>query len=60
MEDLELDCENSLGDSFTVSERGEEELFMSISESETDAGVVLSKEKAMQLRDWLNKFLGEA
>lgn len=59
MKDLEFSCDKYLDDSFTASKCKTGELFMSISESESSCGVILSKTKAAQLRDWLNEFLGE-
>lgn len=61
MEELELACDHSNNDSIQCGQSERlDKIIIDIYEDEQQARVLLGKEKATHLRDWLNEFLGES
>ena len=60
VKDLILNCDWYQPDYMTVSETDTGRAVIDIDEEQQQCRVVIGKEKAAKLRDWLNEFLGEA
>lgn len=60
MKELHLICDFNDNDSITINENGDsDKVIIDVIENEEMSRAFLGKEKAAQLRDWLNEFLGE-
>lgn len=60
MKDLKLSCDWHDPDFMTVTESETGRAVIDIDEEQQNCRIILGKEKAAKLRDWLNEFLGES
>lgn len=60
MEELNLICDWNDLDKMNAKSPGPEAVIISIYGDDEMAEILFHKEKAAKLRDWLNKFLGDA
>jgi ABC-type enterochelin transport system substrate-binding protein len=60
MNNLALTCQYGNADQLHVEVEGHEVNMTVICEENPDSVIILNKEKASQLRDWLNEFLGDS
>jgi len=60
MNNLLLTCVYGIADKIHVEREGHEVNITVINEENPDSVIILDKQKAAQLRDWLNEFLGES
>lgn len=60
MSNLILACQYGNANEINVEAEGHEVNLTFISEEYPDSVIILNKQKAAQLRDWLNEFLGES
>lgn len=60
MEDLNLDCSHTAGDFVIFCDGGYSQISIELSYNGSVTDLLITKYSALQLRDWLNEFLGES